>query len=233
MGYNKKVCISLQTDTLWHIFKPFGIVASWVTASLVVSALIKSNVTKCSACMNVNLSVIGEDILNICLKRFNRRPEVAPLISCSNNSLSFGLNFGWTYQNNLPAISTLSWTYTRKQMKSFCWFNLAFTELMHRSNKKLFRSIFTLSAIKQSPEMWINLSVVVFQWGTVSLSNLSTFSTFLRCGCIAAAHKRWNWVRPDMSISMTSIQWDVIQCPVQPARLARAHVQMPQGCVYV
>lgn len=96
-GYNKKVSVCANTHTQAHI-QAFGIVTSWVTSSLVVSALIKSNVTKRSARLNVNLGVIGQDRLNICLKQFNRRPEVTPATSRGNNCLSFGSNFGWTCQ---------------------------------------------------------------------------------------------------------------------------------------
>lgn len=38
--------------------------------------------------------------------------------------------------------------------------------------------------------------------------------------CITVAHKRCNWVRKDMSISLTSIQWDVMWSPMQSVRQA-------------
>lgn len=57
---------------------------SQVSSSPIVSTLIKLNVMKLSACLNVFLTVIGQDGLNICFKGIHQWLTAAPSATFAN-----------------------------------------------------------------------------------------------------------------------------------------------------
>lgn len=66
--------IFIRTHLHSHILELSRAVTSRVSSSPILSALIKLNVMKLSACLNVSSSVIGQDRLNIPFKGIHPQP---------------------------------------------------------------------------------------------------------------------------------------------------------------